>query len=154
MFLPKVLDRPVILLYTIRMDTQNYRNIIVEALIARDGELCQLCHNPFAAFAPAYFDHKDSQHNGGSHTFANLHLVHGYCNLRKGAKSLVDGIMRPKNARVARPTLWAKEQEHADHFGILVRMHVRTLRDGGLSIPDIAAKCGVSTRTVYRHLED
>jgi DNA-binding NtrC family response regulator len=64
----------------------NYRQIIINTLIIRDGDCCRICGKPFTDFAPAELDHIKPKSNGGTDTIYNLHLVHSICNRRKNTK--------------------------------------------------------------------
>jgi len=68
----------------------NYRKIIINTLLERDGEHCRICGKPFTDFAPAELDHIIPRSKGGPDILSNLQLVHSICNRRKMAKDWKD----------------------------------------------------------------
>ena len=63
----------------------DHRTPLVQSLLIRDGNLCQICKrvidNPLAH---ATIDHIYPKHAGGSNDISNLQLSHQSCNTRKG----------------------------------------------------------------------
>lgn len=53
-------------------------------LMARDGELCQICLKPFSVTEEPTFDHVIARSLGGGSDLANLRLAHQLCNNRRG----------------------------------------------------------------------
>lgn len=64
----------------------NYRKIVLEALLKRDGEICSLCGNPFSITSPFELDHIIPACSGGKDKLENLQLAHHICNIKKGRK--------------------------------------------------------------------
>lgn len=56
-----------------------------EAVIARDGHVCQLCGGDVEP-GDIHIDHIIPWSRGGKHELGNLQVAHSTCNLRKGAK--------------------------------------------------------------------
>ena len=54
-------------------------------LLERDGENCGLCKE-YMPPEDRQIDHRKPRSKGGTWDSGNLHLVHGRCNSRKGAK--------------------------------------------------------------------
>ncbi len=61
--------------------------IVIETLISRDGNHCQICKQPFSNINPPEVDHIIAKANGGLEGIENFQLLHGICNKRKGARS-------------------------------------------------------------------
>lgn len=55
-----------------------------DALIRRDGMLCQLCLEPMASVDDVTIDHITPQCRGGTDRLDNLRLVHPGCNRERG----------------------------------------------------------------------
>lgn len=58
---------------------------IREAVIARDGNTCQLCGGEVAA-GDVHLDHIKPWSKGGEHSIRNLQVAHSTCNMRKAAR--------------------------------------------------------------------
>lgn len=56
------------------------------AVIARDGDVCQLCRRRVAA-DDVHLDHVVPWSAGGRHVIDNLRVTHSTCNLRRGART-------------------------------------------------------------------
>ena len=56
-----------------------------EAVIARDGYVCQLCTEPVEP-TDVHLDHVKPYSKGGPTDFDNLQVTHSLCNIRKGAR--------------------------------------------------------------------
>ncbi len=56
-----------------------------EAVIERDGYVCQICHGPVEA-TDVHLDHIRPVVHGGRTSVANLRVTHSACNLAKGAQ--------------------------------------------------------------------
>lgn len=55
-----------------------------DAVIERDGDICQLCGDPVAPSDVLHLDHIVPHSLGGHDTVANLQVAHALCNMRKG----------------------------------------------------------------------
>lgn len=76
------------------------RIIVMDALIARDGNLCFFCGGQFDDSNPnlsVTLEHLLAISNGGSNHIANLVLAHQGCNVRAADMSLVDKIKLREN---------------------------------------------------------
>lgn len=58
---------------------------IREAVLARDGLICQLCNEPVEP-DDVHLDHIHPVSKGGQDTISNLQVTHSRCNIRKGAR--------------------------------------------------------------------
>lgn len=56
-----------------------------EAVIARDGHVCQICQGDVDP-TDIHLDHIKPYSKGGPTTLANLRVTHSLCNIRKGAR--------------------------------------------------------------------
>jgi len=118
----------------------NYRQILTEALMQRDGNRCWLCGKPFAVQDAVHFDHAVAKSNGGPDTFANLQLVHAFCNISAGRKP------HQKGYRVLKAGIFVSSDD--------MRLRIReTLVQTGGDKGKTAALLGISLRTLYRRLE-
>ena len=66
----------------------NHRQVIIDALLKRDGDNCQLCEEPFKPYAPPPIDHIIASSVGGPHSLDNLQLAHSLCNISKGNRPM------------------------------------------------------------------
>lgn len=85
----------------------------IRTLLARDGNLCWLCGEPFAnkSGRKPSLDHVIPRSKGGSNRNENLRLAHGRCNWERGSaepKGIapaqhrhIDGVMSEKGARIS-----------------------------------------------------
>jgi hypothetical protein len=53
------------------------------AVFERDKGICQICHWP-VEYDDYHLDHIIPLSKGGSHTYNNVQVTHGHCNLEKG----------------------------------------------------------------------
>ena len=60
---------------------QNRTGEVKQALFARDGHLCGICHKPLSG--PTHVDHIIPASQGGFEGIENLQLAHASCNARK-----------------------------------------------------------------------
>lgn len=61
---------------------RKYREMVVNLLLQRDGNLCALCTKVMTP-TEATIDHILSQKKGGTHTAENLQLAHLTCNMKR-----------------------------------------------------------------------
>lgn len=61
-----------------------YKTIIKELLAERDGLACGICREAGTTIKDFTLDHIKPLAIGGAHSFSNLQLAHGWCNLKKG----------------------------------------------------------------------
>lgn len=54
-------------------------------LLRRDGNVCQLCHEPMKDMSEVTIDHIQPVCEGGTDKLENLRLVHEACNQERGA---------------------------------------------------------------------
>jgi DNA-binding NtrC family response regulator len=66
-----------------------HREIVIAALIARDGNYCKICRNEFNEISPPEIDHIRPKISGGTDELNNLQLSHSICNRRKGKAKLI-----------------------------------------------------------------
>jgi 5-methylcytosine-specific restriction endonuclease McrA len=68
---------------------------LIAYLVERDHGICGICDLPVdqdrGPMRPS-IDHIVSLSNGGEHVTENLQLAHYRCNLRKGARDMVNGV--------------------------------------------------------------
>ena len=62
-----------------------------QAIIKRDGGICQICHRPVPT-KQIHLDHIVPLSQGGDHTAANLRLTHQLCNLRRKRKAYAEQL--------------------------------------------------------------
>ena len=70
----------------------NYRQIVVDYLLMKQGKSCGICGRYFSPISPPEIDHIAPRSLGGTDELSNLQAVHHICNVRKGAVPTVDSI--------------------------------------------------------------
>jgi 5-methylcytosine-specific restriction endonuclease McrA len=63
----------------------NYRLMVVELLMARDGDVCRYCDSSFSDVKNIVLDHILAVADGGGDEVANIQLLHRGCNGSKEA---------------------------------------------------------------------
>jgi len=67
-----------------RWTVKEYREMIHNLLMERDGYLCGICRKPL--IGEVHIDHRIPVVKGGTQAANNLRLAHEFCNLSKGAR--------------------------------------------------------------------
>jgi 5-methylcytosine-specific restriction endonuclease McrA len=63
---------------------REYRELVVQFLLLRDGNICAYCHTPLAdKLKFVVIDHTIALIDGGTNTIDNIRLLHKDCNARK-----------------------------------------------------------------------
>jgi 5-methylcytosine-specific restriction endonuclease McrA len=68
-----------------RKNETEVERVDFEMILERDGMWCYLCEREVEDPNEIHFDHVIPLSRGGTHTFDNLKVTHGSCNLKKGA---------------------------------------------------------------------
>lgn len=64
-----------------RMNSKEYRKILISLLLQRDGNICSICNNELDDTVS--IDHINPVSCGGNNEADNIRLVHLTCNLRR-----------------------------------------------------------------------
>lgn len=108
----------------------NTRAEIIEYIAVRDGSPdCYLCERPFTESNRVTIDHVKPLSKGGTWDIDNLKLAHKKCNIEKGDREFVDGVLEPKPRRIGYRERKANKAEIVESFCELCY-------DGRLLLPD------------------
>ena len=108
------------------------RDVVVDYLLKKDGEYCQLCQLPFSLLDPPTIDHIKSVKAGGLDRMDNLQLLHGRCNSIKGSGVRLqrDPIVISRHGELARAAMTqygGVKRLAASHLNISLRTLYRWL---------------------------
>lgn len=105
----------------------NYRKIVVDILLSRDGQHCKICNRIFTPADPPTVDHLIPQTVNGPDNIDNLQLLHWDCNANKGTQPFPR--RRPQAITDKESVLEILTIHHGDKFKAAKQLHVsvRTL---------------------------
>jgi len=102
---------------------------IIVFLADRDGADCYLCLKPFTASNKQTIDHVHPLSKGGTWDIENLKLAHKKCNIEKGDRLFIDGVLEPKPKKVGYRERKANKAE-------IMKQFCELCYDGRLLLPE------------------
>jgi len=133
-------------------EEMNYKQIIINTLIIRDGDFCQICGRLFSDISPPEIDHIQPKSNGGSDLIENLQLLHSICNRKKGGKKFIRPVQgeHPNSLQKA-SNLSQNILEKANLFKKdLIKS---TLQENNWNETKTAQKLGITRRQLHYFME-
>lgn len=92
------------------------RGEILEYIAERDGPDCYLCEKPFTDHNRATIDHVKPLSKGGTWDIDNLKLAHKKCNIEKGDREFVNGVLEERPRKIGLREKRANKQAILEAF--------------------------------------
>ena len=117
--------------------TIQWRQAIVDNLLKKQRNICKICNNPFADFAPPEIDHIIPLSKGGKDKLENYQLLHAICNKKKYNKVFYTNNLGLKFSEIDSFTLKGRLllYELSEIKNALIEMRTQSLACQKLSIP-------------------
>jgi transcriptional regulator of acetoin/glycerol metabolism len=126
----------------------NWKDVIVDLLLKKQGYICPLCEVPFALGELFEVDHIISKANGGDDSVKNMRVVHPECHTKRH---------HPKARRIRNTVrdiaveVNGTLREVTDKFTTLSIQN--TLKEHGGNVSRAARQLGVSRPTLYERMK-